>query len=370
MKSKARASATRRHRGGRLTNARGLSILERLGVEHPRCNRDFKRRMTMARMLEKVDRDRLAFRLRCCARGSNPHGQYPCNVIWCCDLCGFVAACRHKRVIELRVEAVCRADREARFFLLTIAAPGMRAARRQVKLLRDVLHRIRRKRRGILSCLGGTVAVLEPARAADPRHWRIHFHVIVYVQGSAGEAWNGEVRRWNTRREQLPPSIRNRTKKRFSLSAIALTKAALHVLGRAAKKAGVPKKLIEQAGLVHTKPFDPHEAAEWDTKFCATDTATLGWNAGNIVRYATSRVKASAKRMSDKDWVNLQVARMGRTVSSCGALRLASPSKAQIAQRRAADMAEAELRARVRRITRNAPVSTMRTRQAIQAEHS
>lgn len=322
----------------------------------------------MARMLEELGLMKLAFRERCCARGSNPHGKYPCNVMWCCELCAFVAACHHKRVIELRVEALRRADPQAVFFLMTLAAPGMKAARRQVRLLREVLRRIWRKRRGVLSCLGGMVVVLEPARAADPRLWRIHFHVIVYTQGSVRADWNAQVRRWNRRRERMPPSIRKRTKRRVPLSSIALTNAAVKVLREASKKAGVSKKLLLQAGLVHTKPFDLHKAAEWDTKFCASDTGSLGWHAGNIVRYATNRVKESARRMSDKDWVNLQVARIGRTVSCCGALRLVSPSKAQIAIRRVADMAEAELRARMRRVKRKQPVSTMRKRQANQAK--
>jgi hypothetical protein len=345
------------------------SILTRWGEDHPRCNRDFKRRMAMAQMLEKLGLKKLAFRLRCCARGSNPHGKYPCNVTWCCELCAFVAACHHKRVIELRVEAVRCADPQARFFLMTIATPGMKAARKQVKLLREVLRRIWRKRRGVLSCVGGMVVVLEPAREADPRLWRIHFHVIVYVHGSARADWNAQVRRWKRRWERMPPSIRRRTKRRFPLSAVALTNAAVKLLRVAAKKAGVPDRLLLQAGLVHTKPFDPHKAEEWDTKFCASDTDSLGWHAGNIVRYATSREKASAQRMSNKDWVNLQVARIGCTVSCCGALRWASPSKAQIAQRRAVDMAEAELRDGMRRVKRKKPVSTMTNRQANQAKH-
>lgn len=327
-----------------------MSILKRLGHDHPLCARDLKSRMAMACMLERMGLKKLAFRLRCCARGSNPHGHYPCNVVWCCELCAFVTACQHKRGIELRVEGLHHADPQARFFLLTIAAPGMKEARRQVKFLREVIRRIWRKRRGVLSCLGGMVVVLEPARAADPRMWRIHFHVIVYVQGSAGAEWNARVRRWNRRREQMSPSLRKRTKRRIPLSAIALRNAALKVLQVVAKRAGVPKELLLQAGLVHAKPFDPHKAAEWDTKFWVIDAESLGWHAGNIVRYATSRAKESARRMSDHDWVNLQVARIGRTVSCCGALRLASPSKAQIAQRRLVDMAEEELRARIRQL--------------------
>lgn len=329
-----------------------LSMLKRLGHDHPLCDRDSRRRMAMARMLDRLGLKKLAFRLRCCARGSNPHGQYPCNLVWCCEPCAFVTACQHKRGIELRVESLHHADPEARFFLLTIASPGMREARRQVKFLREVIRRIWRKRRGLLSCLGGMVVVLEPARAADPRMWRIHFHVIVYVQGSAVAEWNAGVRRWNRRREQMSPSLRKRTKRRFPLSAIALRNAALKVLQVVAKKAGVPKKLLLQTGLVHAKPFDSHKAEEWDTKFWASDAESLGWHAGTIVRYATNRAKESARRMSDQDWVNLQVARIGRTVSCCGAIRLVSPSKAQIAQRRAVDMAEEELRARIRQISR------------------
>jgi hypothetical protein len=344
------------------------SMLTRWGLDHPRCNRDHKRRTEMARMLEKLGHKKLAFRLRCCARGSSPHGKFPCNVMWCCELCGFLVACRHKHVIELRVEAVCRADPEAWFFLMSIAVPGMKSARKQVRLLREVLRRIWRKLRGVLSCVGGMVAVLEPARAADPRLWRIHFHVIVYVQSEVGVAWNAQVRRWNRRRERMPPSLRKRTKRRFPLSAIALRNEALKVLREVTKKAGVPKRLLVQAGLVHTKPFDVHKAEEWDTKFCASDTESLGGHAGSIVRYATSRMKSSAKRMSEKDWVNLQIARIGRTVSCCGALRLGTPSKAQIARRRAADMAEAELRAHARK-AQGKPVSTMTTRQVNQAKH-
>lgn len=346
------------------------SVLTRWGEGHPLCDRDFKGRMARARMLEKSGREKLAYRLRCCARGSSPHGRFPCNVMWCCELCGFVIACQHQHVIALRVEAVRRADPEARCFLMTIAAPGMKAARRQVRLLREVLRGIWRKRSGVLSCLGGMVAVLEPARAANPRLWRIHFHVIVYVQGSVGAKWNARVRRWNRRREQMPPSLRKRTKRRFPLSAVALRNASLKVLQVVAAKAGVPKRLLLQAGLVHAKPLDPHNAAEWDTKFWASDAESLGWHAGNIVRYATSRAKESARRMSDQDWVNLQVARIGRTVGCCGAFRLARPSKAQIAQRRAVDMAEAELRARTRQIKRNKPVSTMRKRQENQAKRN
>ena len=351
-----------------MKSAQVLSILERLGGEHPRCNRDYKRRMARAGMLEKLGRKKLAFRLRCCTRGSNPHGKFPCNVMWCCELCAFVIACGHKRSTELRVEAVRRADREARFFLLTIAAPGMKAARRQVNLLRDVLRRIWRKRVGVLSCVVGMVAVLEPARAANPRLWRIHFHVIVYVQGSVGAAWNAQVRRWNRRRDRMPPSTRKRTKRRIPLSAIALTNAVLKVLRKAAKKAGVPREFLEQAGLVHTKPFSLHKAAEWETQLSNSDAGSLGWHAGNIVGYATSRLKASARKMSDKDWVDLQVAQVGSTVMCFGALRLASPSKAQIAVRRAADLAEAELRARMRRGKRKQPVSTMRKRQENQVK--
>jgi len=347
------------------------SILDRLGVDDPRCKRDFKHRMSRARILETLGRRKLAFRLRCCARGSTPHGKFPCNVTLCCELCAFVAACQHKRVIELRVEAVRRADPEAQFFLMTIAAPGMKAARRQIRMLREVLRRIRRKRSSVLSCLGGMVAVLEPARAANPRLWRIHFHVIVYVQGSAAAKWNSRVRRWNRCRQQMPPSLRKRTRRRFPLSAISLRNAALKVLQVVAKKAGVPKNLLLQAALAHAKPFDPHNAEEWDTKFSASDAESLGWHAGNIVRYATSRAKGAALRMSDHDWVNLQVARIGRTVSCCGAFRLASPSKTQIAQRRVVDMAEEELRARIRQDRRKeSSVSTMRKQQATQAQHN
>ncbi len=353
-----------------MKSAQVLSMLERLGAEHPLCNRDYKRRMTRARLLDRLRRKKLAFRVRCCARGSNPHGSYPCNVMWCCDLCAFVMACLHKRSTELRVEGVRRADREALFFLLTIAAPGMKAARRQINWLRDVLRRIWRKRAGVLSCVAGMVAVLEPARAADPRLWRIHFHVIVYAQGSVGAAWNAQVRRWNRRRDKMPPSTRKRTKRRVPLSAIALTNAVLKVLRKAAKKAGVSKRLLDQAGLVHTKPFDVHKAMEWDTKLPSSDAESLGWHAGNIVGYATSRLKGSARKMSDKDWVNLQVTQSGSTVVCFGALRLASPSKAQIAVRRAADMAEAELRSRARSKSKVKPVSTMTTRQANQAKHS
>jgi hypothetical protein len=251
---------------------------------------------------------------------------------------------------------------------MTIAVPGMKVASKQVGLLRKVLRSIWRKVCGVLSCVTGMVAVLEPARAADPRFWRIHFHVIVYVQGRVGAAWNAEVRRWNRRRERMPPSLRMRVKKRSALSANVMKNEALRVLRGVMKRAGISKKVLAQEGLVHVKPFDVHKADEWDSKFCTSDAESLGWHAGSIVSYATCRSKASAVRMSERDWVNLQVARIGRAVSCFGALRLSTPSRGQVARRRAADMAEQELRVRARKVLKK-PVSTMRKRQAIQAMH-
>lgn len=334
------------------------SLIQRFGPEHAVCREDYARRMSLGRILERRRRDKLAYRVRCCARSSNPHGGHPCNVRWCCLLCDGVEALHWRRVVQLSIENISRAVSDARWFLMTIATPPLKNGSRQLRILRRVVHRIRRAGRGVLACVAGMAVVVEPARAANPRLWRIHLHVVLFAEGWRISAWNADVRRWNRRRDRQPQSTRRRTRRREAVSGLTMAAAVARLLAEECRKQQIPSSALRtRSPLVHCKPLAIHRAGVASTTFAGADLESASLHAGRIIGYATNRLKESARRMRDKDWVDLRLMKVGRVVALCGAFRMAAPTKSQIAVRMASEIAEAEL---AREATK--PVSTICSR--------